>query len=212
LRVAVFSDVHGNLPALEAFIEETRDEVDAYVCLGDIVNYGPWSNECLDLVAILPNVVVLEGNHERLFLGSEDICHEIPLVQRFYSHAIAGFSRKALISSLPERHELGSFTCIHTIDNKRIFRDTEIDIDRNYLIGHTHHAFDVLRSGYRLVNCGSLGQNRKDLRQASYAVMDLERGSIELRELSYDWERLIAEMERREYHPDCLAYYRSKLG
>jgi predicted phosphodiesterase len=210
MRIAIFSDVHGNLPALQAFVDHTR-EVDAYVCLGDIVNYGPWNDECLELVFSLPNIVVLEGNHERLFLGWEDINHEIPLVQDFYRHSIAGFTRSDLIKCLSTEYEIGEFTCTHTVDNKRIYRDTSIEIDRNYVIGHTHHAFDISRSGHRIINCGSIGQNRKDVSRSSYALMDLELGSISLKEIPYDIGKLIAEMERRGYGRNCLDYYRSKL-
>ena len=62
VRVAVFSDVHGNLPALEVFVKSTRGQVDMYVCLGDVVDYGPWNDECLEMTMGLPNIVLLEGN------------------------------------------------------------------------------------------------------------------------------------------------------
>ncbi len=211
MRIAIFSDVHGNLPALEAFVDHIAREVDAYVCLGDVVNYGPWNDECLELVFSLPKIVVLEGNHERLFLGLEDVSHEIPLVQDFYRHSLAGFTRCDLIRGLPSEHELGGFTCTHTIDGKRIYQDTSIAIDRNYVIGHTHHAFDVTSSGHRIINCGSIGQNRKDVSRSSYALMDLDLGSISLKEFSYDAGKLIAEMERQGYGRRCLDYYKSKL-
>jgi len=211
MRIAVFSDVHGNLPALEAFVKHTLRRVDAYVCLGDIVNYGPWNDECLELAFSLPNVVVLEGNHEKLFLGEEDVSHEIPLVQDFYRYCVARFTRRDLIEGLPTESELGGFCCVHTIGNQRIYQDTAIAIDRNYIIGHTHHAFDVVRSGYRIVNCGSIGQNRRDISRSSYALMDLDSGSVVLNECSYDVRKLMAEMERRGYGQNCLDYYRSKL-
>lgn len=211
MRIAIFSDVHGNLPALQAFVDHTAREVGAYVCLGDIVNYGPWNDACLELVFSLPNIVVVEGNHERLFLGCEDISHEIPLVQDFYRHSVASFTRSDLIRDLPSECEIGGFTCTHTIDNKRIYKDTLIEIDRNYVIGHTHHAFDITRSGHRIVNCGSIGQNRKEVSRSNYALMDLDLGSISLKEFHYDVGKLIAEMERQGYGRHCLDYYKSKL-
>src|SRR6266568_7168235 len=68
LIVAVFGDVHANLPALETFLGQVEGHVDAYLCLGDVVNYGPWNDECLERITALPEVTLLEGNHERLFL------------------------------------------------------------------------------------------------------------------------------------------------
>ena len=83
MRVGVISDIHGNLPALEVVADRIR-HMDQVICLGDVVNYGPWSNECLELLQTLPGMILLEGNHERLFLGKEPLGHESPLVQQFY--------------------------------------------------------------------------------------------------------------------------------
>src|SRR5512136_1600072 len=84
MLVAILSDIHANLPALEKFVASTQGVAEAYICLGDVINYGPWNDECLELLYSLPNVVVLEGNHERLFLGADQIADELPLVQAFY--------------------------------------------------------------------------------------------------------------------------------
>jgi len=66
LRVAIISDVHGNLVALKA-VKKDIDQlgVDMVYCLGDIVGYGPQPNECLDLTREICQVIVT-GNHERL--------------------------------------------------------------------------------------------------------------------------------------------------
>ena len=71
MRTAIYSDVHGNLPAFEVFVELTNKEVDVYLNLGDLVNYGPWSNECVDLALSLPTIGNILGNHEELFLNPE---------------------------------------------------------------------------------------------------------------------------------------------
>lgn len=63
MKVAICSDIHSNLPALENFINETSD-VDQRWCLGDITGYGPWPKECLDIVRDKFDVVI-KGNHDR---------------------------------------------------------------------------------------------------------------------------------------------------
>jgi predicted phosphodiesterase len=212
VKAAIFSDVHGNLPALEAFVESTRNEVDMYICLGDVVDYGPWNDECLQLVTGLPNIVLLEGNHERLFLGTEDIAHEPPLVREFYKHSIKSFTRRELIENLPAKYNLDQFVCCHTIDDKRVYRDTEVAVSGNYIIGHTHHAFDVKRDRNRIINCGSIGQNRRRLDKLSYAIVDPQANEIALVERDYPVERLLEEMRIRHYSQVCLDYYHSKLS
>jgi len=65
MRLAVFSDIHANYEALEAVINDLKNQkIDRYVCLGDIIGYGANPNECIDLVRSLPNVIVILGNHD----------------------------------------------------------------------------------------------------------------------------------------------------
>ena len=64
-----------------------------YVCLGDVVNYGPWNDECLEAISSLPNIVLLEGNHERLFRGDDPIDNELALVRQFYADSRSSFTR-----------------------------------------------------------------------------------------------------------------------
>lgn len=65
--VGILADIHANLPALERVITDAGD-VDAWLCAGDVVGYGPYPNECMDLVREL-GASVVAGNHD---LGSVD--------------------------------------------------------------------------------------------------------------------------------------------
>ena len=210
MKVAVFSDVHGNLIALEQFVRSTKDLVDEYLCLGDVVNYGPWNDECLEIVLSLPGITVLEGNHERLFLGTEDIDHEMPLVQDFFHHSNTFFSRKDLISDLPHHCRLATFKCLHTLGDCSIYPDTSIDIACNYMIGHSHHQFQIERSGFMLVNPGSIGQNRKWIDMLDYLIIDLESGEIQMQSELYDFDLFLSELRQRRYPDNCIAYYANK--
>ena len=70
MRVAVISDIHANLYALEAVLGEIdRDPPDEIWCLGDTVGYGPRPNECCAIVAER-GTRVLVGNHDLVALGS----------------------------------------------------------------------------------------------------------------------------------------------
>ncbi|MGB3221824.1 MAG: metallophosphoesterase [Desulforhopalus sp.] len=70
MRVAVFSDIHSNLEAFEAVLEHAlRHKVDRYVCLGDVVGYGPNPNECIDLLRSLSQCFCLLGNHDAAAIG-----------------------------------------------------------------------------------------------------------------------------------------------
>lgn len=65
MRIAIFADIHGNLPAFEAAVGHARAlSPDVTVICGDIVNGGPDSRLCRQLAASL-NCPILRGNHER---------------------------------------------------------------------------------------------------------------------------------------------------
>ena len=210
MRVAVFSDVHGNLIALERFVRATQDTVDAYLCLGDVVDYGPWNDECLEIVCQLPGITLLEGNHERLFLGTDDSYLESPLVQDFLRHSRRFFSRKDLIVGLRQHHQLGIFECRHTIDGQSIYQDSDLEVARNYMVGHSHHQFKIHRSGFVILNPGSVGQNRQWIDMVDYSILDTESGKIEMKSVSYDVDQFLSELLGRGYPGDCIGYYANK--
>lgn len=70
MRLAIISDVHSNLEALEIFLDTiSLQRVDRLFCLGDSIGYGPNPNECLELIRSLDEAVVLMGNHESAALN-----------------------------------------------------------------------------------------------------------------------------------------------
>ena len=73
MRVALLSDVHANLPAFEAVLDDIRDAgVDARWCLGDLVGYGAQPDECVALAAETCDVCLI-GNHDLVVLGRIDV-------------------------------------------------------------------------------------------------------------------------------------------
>jgi diadenosine tetraphosphatase ApaH/serine/threonine PP2A family protein phosphatase len=72
-RVALLSDVHGNLPAFEAVLEDIgRAGVDARWCLGDLVGYGAQPDECVALAADACEVCLV-GNHDLVVIDALDV-------------------------------------------------------------------------------------------------------------------------------------------
>ncbi|MGW8195446.1 MAG: metallophosphoesterase family protein [Desulforhopalus sp.] len=70
MRVAVFSDIHANLEALQAVLEHARQmQIDKYFCLGDVVGYGANPRECIELLRSLPDCPCVLGNHDAAVLG-----------------------------------------------------------------------------------------------------------------------------------------------
>jgi predicted phosphodiesterase len=72
MRVAVFSDIHANLPALEAVLADAEDSaVDELWCLGDVIGYGAHPDGCVELVRERCDAALV-GNHDLAVLGELD--------------------------------------------------------------------------------------------------------------------------------------------
>jgi predicted phosphodiesterase len=212
MKYAIFSDVHANLPALEAFVEASDGQADGYVCLGDVVDYGPWNDECIDLIHSLPGIVYLEGNHERLFSGAESIDGKPPLARLFFETSRQYFSRDSVLRDLPNFVKIADFGAQHTIGDLRLYADTPmLEVSGKHFIGHTHYQFRRdFPGGGVLVNCGSVGQNRRRIDRVSYAIFDTSTGEVRLEERPYRLDRFIDEMRRRDYPSPCVEYYLRK--
>jgi putative phosphoesterase len=207
MKIMVISDVHGNLPALEAVIK--NDAADGYINLGDVVNYGPWSNECVDLVSGLNHCINIEGNHERYFAAGE--CNvRLPIVNTFFKESFKGFDRQELISNYAKETSFMGFYCTHTIESKYIFHDTEVQLNENTMIGHSHQQYLREQNGFKLLNPGSVGQNRKYINLANYAMWDTDKNTFELKFLKYNVDLILSEMKARHYPPECIDYYHDK--
>lgn len=209
MKILIYSDVHGNLPAFEKMLKEEKD-CDGFVCLGDLVNYGPWSNECVDLALLLPNSIVIMGNHEEAFINGF-YPGTNPLVQDFFKMTYPNFKREEQIKSFLIETKLDEFVCKHTINNSYIYPDTQILLDNNYIIGHSHHQFEYRNNNFVLYNSGSVGQNRKYINELNYLVYDSDLKSIEMKSALYNLDLFINEMKGLSYPEDCINYYCNKL-
>ena len=79
MRLAIFSDVHGNLEALKAVLVQVESlGVDRVVCLGDLVGYGEDPNACIQEVRRVTDTVVV-GNHDRAAVYPEEARHFNPI-------------------------------------------------------------------------------------------------------------------------------------
>jgi len=208
MQILIYSDVHGNLPAFEQMLKEAG-HCEAYISLGDLVNYGPWSNECVDLALSLPNAQLIMGNHEEAYLQGFYPGTNL-LVQKFFSKTISSFTKLDLIRNFLPDYFLGNFVCTHTIQNSYIYPDTTVQLDKNYIIGHSHHQFKYVHNGFVLYNAGSVGQNRKYINAANYLLYDVNTGDIAMKQTIFDIDKVIDKMKTLNYPEDCIKYYTQK--
>jgi putative phosphoesterase len=179
MRLAVISDIHGNLPAFEAVIADigTRG-ADLIVNLGDCVTSPLWPRETLEAIQSLA-LPTVRGNHDRLLTEASEA--EFSETER-YVHSALGQEQRAALHALPPTMEpAAGILAVHgTPDSDTTFLLEEIvedgrfvparpcllkarlgDVAAKYpvvLCGHSHHPSVVLGpGGCLIVNPGSVG-------------------------------------------------------
>ncbi len=117
--IALISDIHGNLPALEAVLRdiESTGKVERIYCLGDVVGYGPQPLECLDLVASRCKLILM-GNHEHAVLYGAFGFHAaakraIDWTRDTIIHSPQKKVLWELMENLPVKHEIGDVLLVH---------------------------------------------------------------------------------------------------
>lgn len=157
MRIAVISDVHANLYALEAVLAEIdRDRPDEIWCLGDTVGYGPRPNECCELVRERC-ALTLVGNHDLVALGSadvgvEDFNPEAGAASVWTAEQLTEESREFL-SALEPKAARDGFELFHgsprdpvweyVIDELVVAESFELTDAPIVLVGHSHVATAV---------------------------------------------------------------------
>ena len=72
MRYLIISDIHANLAAFKAVLDDAEGKYDKVWCLGDLVGYGPDPNECIELLTSLDHLGIA-GNHDWAVLGKLDV-------------------------------------------------------------------------------------------------------------------------------------------
>jgi len=203
MKILVFSDIHGNLPALEKLLK--TEKADMYISLGDVVNYGPWQNECVELLDTLKYKILHFGNHEQYYYKGKYSNNN--LAGRFFEFCYPQFTRHDLIKDYREDSRLNRYNFQHTFENKVIYPDTHIVFDDNYIIGHSHHQSLHKYRRWKMYCIGSAGQNRQYINRIDYMIMN---HTCELKHLIYDETLIINEMKARKYPKEFIEYYSKK--
>ncbi|GMQ80931.1 MAG: metallophosphoesterase family protein [Rhodothermia bacterium] len=225
MQIALISDIHSNLQALEAVMERVDEvSVDAIFCLGDVVGYGADPSACLAIVKERCSAVVL-GNHD---VAVSTGMHEnyLPKDGRKASrHNRAAMSDEELefLQSFPYFLEKNGCSLAHAtpLTPERWIRLSSYQLSQDQFdsfetdvcfVGHTHKPTVIsdklgvhqVRRGHRyLINIGSVGQPRDGDPRACVAFFDTEQYKYSLHRIEYDVEKA-AERVKEEGLPKRL--------
>jgi putative phosphoesterase len=225
MRVAALSDVHGNLPALEAVMEHVaREAPDLVVFCGDVAS-GPLPGDTLDLLMSLSDARFLHGNADRSLVAGYDGSAKPRLPGPAADWCAGQLSKehRDFLASFPaevrlEIDGLGRVLFCHGSprgDEEMMTAATPEDRLREFtagsetdviVCGHTHMQFDRTVDGVRIVNPGSVGMPYGE----PGAYWALLGPGVDFRRTDYDRESAAARIGKSSW-PDAAGFARDNV-
>jgi diadenosine tetraphosphatase ApaH/serine/threonine PP2A family protein phosphatase len=234
MRVAVVSDIHGNLHALEAVLDAIDAEPpDELWCLGDLVGYGARPNECCAAIEARA-AVCLGGNHDLAVRGTIDLREfsgDAGEAAR-WTRGVLSRAAQTYLDTLEAQGERADVSLYHgsardpvweyVLSDEAAAATLAIAPHPLVLVGHSHVALEATAEdgavegglahagaevelrGRVLLNPGSVGQPRDGDPRAAYLVLDFDERRGTFRRVAYDIERTQAEI-RDAGLPELLA-------
>ena len=230
MRLAVFGDIHGNLPAFEAVLADVRQQFpDALLCLGDVAADGAWPRECIQLLASLNCPVVLGNADEDMLRPQSFQARGFPDEQKIYEldewvreqltatelKHLHGYQTTVELPGLlafhgsPQscRESIGATTPGERLTGLR----AKFGQQAVWVGGHTHAPLLRHLDSWRLLNPGSVGlayEKRSDryvnISRAEYLILD--RDDIQFRHVAYDVQAVqTGILERKMPHAEWWA-------
>lgn len=213
MKIAVLSDIHGNLPALDAVLEDIqRWSPDEVILNGDLVSRGPYSLHCLErLKSALPRARLLAGNHEEYVAESRHERAEPgtpPYELSRFARFSAGQLGDAVIEELSgwadhlDLTDLEGGSSLHVTHGSRLGNRAGISASTPeeelparlgdprdlFIASHTHKPLLRAFRDTQIVNVGSVGTPMDDDPRACYGRMTFRGGrwEAEIRRIPYD--------------------------
>jgi putative phosphoesterase len=230
MRIALISDIHANLQALEAVWDDVQAQTpDETYCLGDLVGYGANPNEVTQFIRD-KDVPTIMGNYDNGVGHDLDSCgcaytdkrlERLGELSIWWSRGHTTEENKQFLRELPKELRLsdegmnlllvhGSPRSLHeylpeqrpTVTFERIAKVAECDI---MLFGHTHIPYKKRVAETLFVNTGSVGRPKDGDPRAGYVILD--NGAVEFRRVDYDMQsaaQAIRESDLPDYYADEL--------
>jgi putative phosphoesterase len=225
MKIALFSDIHANLPALEAFFADVATKnTDAIYCLGDLVGYNIWPNEVIAEIR-KRNIATLAGNHDLKVKKLVTIGQSLNEPGKTYAYHLINEDGRRYLTTLPAHIRLEfkledvplNIVLAHgstrSVD-EYILEDLEKPYVLNMMeeanadilcIGHSHKPYHrILEVGNgkfkHVINIGSVGKPKDGNPMGCYVLLTIQRNSIAL-----DKDSVLVEFIRFEYDVERAA-------
>lgn len=218
MQIAILSDIHSNLPALEAIFSYLKSHnIEKIFCLGDIVGYGPFPNECIELVR-QKCFRTISGNHDLAQLKKIPIKNFNKMGKKtlLWTEKIITEENKKFLETLPLNVIWQNLTFVHASplnpenfqyiftyqEAEEAFRGFKTSI---CFIGHTHipalisedlSSTKLEHEKRFIINVGSVGQPRDGIPKTSFGIFDTKEWMYQNIRLEYDIQKTIDALKK----------------
>lgn len=202
MRIALFSDIHANLPAFEAFLADLDSlKPDAVYCLGDMIGYNIWPNEIIAEIR-RRGIATLAGNHDQKTKG--------------YAYELVSANNRAYLNTLPAHIRLENqlnndqLNIVLAHGSTRSINEYVLeDLDENYVlemmdkakadilcVGHSHLPYHRIIGNKQVINIGSVGKPKDGNPDGCYVLLTIEEHiKVDFIRFSYNVEKAAMAVE-----------------
>jgi len=234
-QTALFSDIHGNLEALKAIVNDARAQgITNFACLGDLVGYGPDPSGCVAMVQEI-GCACVKGNHDDDASNDRDLWNLSDNAREslLWTREHLSESQKTWLRELPYQRRLGRNMLVHsTLEEPSSWHyvhnkfDAEMALSKQKVpvcfFGHTHvpvcyqsnnqgtkkisdSEISLAKDMRYLVNVGSVGQPRDGDPKACYVIFDSTANTLSYRRVDYNIGEVVRGIADAGLSPDLGA-------
>lgn len=206
MKIAVISDIHGNMQALNAVLEDIKTEnCERIFCLGDLAMAGPEPSAVVNKIREMSDLTVIQGNTDTMIANCDNqMIHLLeennPIMARALEADVTSLtdSQKEFLNNLPEQKELEidgvKILLVHGSprkNNENIFPDLKVEeveemiqgtIADVIFCGHTHVPCGYqTKTKQTIVNVGSVGRPFSEEPKCCYAIIEIKNGGFSIK-------------------------------
>lgn len=229
MRIAVISDIHGNLYSLLRVLEDIdSQDVDAVVCLGDLVGYGPHPNEVIAMIR-KRKIVCLKGNYDASVVDNDftyirrtttndfSLPWTVEELRASNTYYLANLPTELTMNICGKKirfvhgspRKINEYLDKNNPDLETIMNEIDEDI---LICAHTHIPSVEQFGDKMLINDGSVGKPKNGTPEATYILLDLFNEAtpkVKVRSVEYDFQKIMKDMQMKQFPSTLISSYQS---
>ena len=227
LKIAVISDIHGNIFALKNAMEDIeKRRVDLIINLGDFVGYGPYPNEVIDYIRNR-KIISIKGNYDASVVDNKFSYIRNTEINKFslpYAVSVLREENRNYLNNLPKtlvmEFKEKSITFVHgsprsineylkedSIEVEEVMKEFNGDV---LVCAHTHIPYLKKYGNKVIINEGSIGKPKIGRPNSTYVILNIEKGKdiqAEFIEIPYDYKGIVELMKKKEFPEKLIQSY-----